>query len=102
MRARGFTYTVLDNDDAVIGCVYIYPLRETDAGSDADVRSWVRADRSHLDRSLYDAVSTWLRTAWPFEHVDYAARALKFCQAIVLAESVQARRVIQSASAARK
>ena len=75
-RARGgFTYTVLDRDDTVIGCVYIYPPRETGGDSDADVRSWVRADRSHLDGPLYDAVSAWLRTAWPFEHVEYAARA---------------------------
>lgn len=69
---RGFTYTVLDRRGAVIGCVYIYPSSQ--AGVDAEVRSWVRSDRSHLDRPLYDAVSTWLRSAWPFATVDYASR----------------------------
>ena len=46
---RGFTYSVLDDDD-VIGCVYIYPSREV--SHDADVSSWVRASRSDLDAPL--------------------------------------------------
>jgi hypothetical protein len=71
-RRRGFTYTVLEPSDAVVGCVYIYPPDQP--GADAEVRSWVRADRAHLDRPLYDAVSRWLRTAWPFAIVNYAAR----------------------------
>ncbi len=66
-----FTYTVQSPDGETIGCVYIYP-RETGAG--ADVRSWVRADHARLDRPLYDAVSDWLRTTWPFTTVDYAVR----------------------------
>ena len=69
---RGFTYTVLEPDDAVIGCVYIYP--STTSGFDADVRSWVRADRAHLDRPLYEAVSKWLADVWPFRAVEYAPR----------------------------
>jgi hypothetical protein len=68
---RGFTYTVLDHAGVVIGCIYIYPSGH--AG--ADVRSWVRGDHAHLDRPLYDAVSTWVQTAWPFPVVDYASRA---------------------------
>ena len=67
---RGFTYTVLDDAGAVIGCVYIYPSGQTGA----QVRSWVRADHAHLDRPLYHAVSTWLQSAWPFAAVDYAGR----------------------------
>jgi hypothetical protein len=70
---RGFTYTVQSPAGETIGCLYIYP-RETGAG--ADVRSWVRADHAQLDRPLYDAVSAWLRTAWPFETVGYAVRPL--------------------------
>ena len=70
---RGFTYSVVEPDGEVIGCVYIYPADGT--GADADVRSWVRADRSHLDRPLHDAVSDWLRTDWPFTTIDYAPRA---------------------------
>ena len=70
-KRQGFTYTVQSPAGETIGCVYIYP-RETGAG--ADVRSWVRADHAQLDRSLYDAVSAWLRATWPFEAVDYAVR----------------------------
>ena len=69
---RGFTYTVQDRGGAVIGCVYIYPPDRTGPG--AEVRSWVRADHAHLDRPLYDAVSGWLRTTWPFATVDDATR----------------------------
>jgi hypothetical protein len=70
----GFTYTVLaPASDEVLGCVYIYPPRDG-AGADATVSSWVRADVAELDRVLWETVSAWLRDAWPFERVDYAAR----------------------------
>jgi hypothetical protein len=70
-NGRGFTYSVLQGDE-VIGCVYIYPAR--DDGSIVEVRSWVRADRADLDKSLHDAVSRWLSTDWPFAQVRYAPR----------------------------
>ncbi|NNE94733.1 MAG: nuclear transport factor 2 family protein [Acidimicrobiales bacterium] len=66
---KGFTYSVLDGDD-VVGCVYIYPA-ET---ADADVSSWVRANRAELDIELWQAVSEWLETDWPFTRVNYGAR----------------------------
>jgi hypothetical protein len=72
---KGFTYTVLDPSDEVIGCLYIYPSKEE--GVDAAVRSWVRADRSRLDVPLYDAVRAWLSSNWPFHTIDYAARAVE-------------------------
>jgi hypothetical protein len=62
----GFTYTVHPTgSDEVIGCVYIYPDSSGAAvdASVADVRSWVS-----------EAVSQWLRSAWPFATVSYAAR----------------------------
>ena len=78
----GFTYTVrATGSDEVIGCVYIYP--DTSVASDAsdasdasvaDVRSWVSADHAALDVVLYQAVSEWLRSAWPFTTVTYAPR----------------------------
>ena len=69
----GFTYTVRAlGSDEIIGCVYIYPLASGEPG--ADVRSWVSADRAALDVSLYEAVSAWLRSAWPFAAVSYAPR----------------------------
>jgi hypothetical protein len=73
-RARtGFTYTVLDpGSGAVVGCVYVYPAE--DGAADAQVLSWVRADRAELDRPLWRAVTDWLRADWPFERVQYAAR----------------------------
>ena len=69
----GFTYTVrAAGSDEIIGCVYIYPRASGESGG--DVRSWVSADRSALDVVLYDAVSEWLRSAWPFTSVSYAPR----------------------------
>jgi hypothetical protein len=68
----GFTYTVLGDDDDVIGCVYIYPLA-SEPGA-ALVESWVRADRAELDVPLHRAVSDWLARDWPFRRVDYAER----------------------------
>jgi hypothetical protein len=68
----GFTYTVLDPEDAaVIGCVYIYPLAEEPG---AQVRSWVRADRAELDVPLAQAVAGWLGADWPLERVTYRGR----------------------------
>jgi hypothetical protein len=69
---RGFTYTVLDGGDEVVGCVYIYP--SSVEGYDAEVRSWVRASRADLDAPLWRAVTGWLEQLWPFEVVRYAAR----------------------------
>jgi hypothetical protein len=72
-KRTGFTYTVLDPGSAeVVGCVYLYPSRR--AGYDVDVRSWVREDRAHLDKALYEFVCEWLAVAWPFSGPDYAGR----------------------------
>ena len=47
-KRAGFTYTVLDRPSGdVVGCVYIYPVRESE--HDARVRSWVRARRDCVD-----------------------------------------------------
>lgn len=75
----GFTYTVrAAGSDEIIGCVYIYPPTSGASGasgvSGADVRSWVSADHAVLDVTLYQAVSAWLRSAWPFTVVRYAPR----------------------------
>jgi RimJ/RimL family protein N-acetyltransferase len=71
---RGFTYTVLDPAGRdVIGCVYIYPLPDSDDA--ASVLSWVRKSHAHLDRPLWRAVTEWLESDWPFTTVEYARRA---------------------------
>jgi hypothetical protein len=65
----GFTYTVLDEQDVVVGCVYIYPSKaEPDI---TEVRSWVTASRAEMDPVLYETVDTWLATDWPFTDVRY-------------------------------
>jgi hypothetical protein len=69
-KREGFTYTVLDADGDVVGCVYMYPSR--DDAHDAHVTSWVRATRAELDVPLRHAVDRWLRADWPFERVQYA------------------------------
>ena len=68
-RRVGFTYTVLDDGDRVIGCVYIYPSRSEPRV--ALVQSWVSATCAELDLPLHDAVAGWLATDWPFTDVRY-------------------------------
>ena len=71
---KGFTYTVRDPGDRdVIGCVYIYPVRDSE--SDACALSWVRESHAQLDIPLWRAVSAWLESDWPFDNVEYAPRA---------------------------
>jgi hypothetical protein len=72
-RRVGFTYSVLSSKTGeVIGCLYLYPAKRE--GYDVDAKSWVRSDFAELDKPLYDAVSSWLATEWPFKSVDYAKR----------------------------
>jgi len=72
---KGFTYTVLDPDDKVIGCLYVYAAVRTDSpDAGANVRSWIRADYADRDVDLYRAVMAWLADAWPFNKVVYATR----------------------------
>ncbi len=64
-----FTYTVLDVEDVVVGCVYIYPSR---AHPDiTEVRSCVTALRADLDPVLHETVDRWLAADWPFTDVRY-------------------------------
>jgi hypothetical protein len=68
-RRVGFTYTVLDDEDVVVGCVYIYPSR---VGPDiTEVQSCVTASRAELDSVLHNTVDSWLAADWPFNDVRY-------------------------------
>lgn len=68
---KGFTYTVLDASDDVVGCVYVYPAR--DGVHDANVLSWVRASEAAHDDAFRRAIADWLTSdAWPFERPLYA------------------------------
>ena len=69
---RGFTYSILDGDD-IIGCVYIYPAG--DDRHDARISSWVRASRAEMDPVVWESLSDWIATAWPFDDPEYARRA---------------------------
>jgi len=72
-KRKGFTYTVLDSSARdVIGCVYIYPIRDRD--DTAIVQSWVRKSHAQLDAPLWRAVSEWLESDWPFTAIQYAPR----------------------------
>jgi hypothetical protein len=67
----GFTFTVLDSNDDVVGCVYVYPAH--DGVHDANVQSWVRQSEAALDDSVRRAIADWLTSdAWPFERPFYA------------------------------
>jgi len=69
VERTGFTYTVLDPEDDVVGCVYVYPA--LDDAHDAHVTSWVRASRAEFDAVVREAVAVWLAAAWPFERPRY-------------------------------
>ncbi len=58
----------------VIGCVYLYPPQR--AGTDVQVRFWVRADRADLDAQLWQAVSEWLRDQWALDRPGLPATAV--------------------------
>ncbi len=68
-QRRGFTYTVLDDEDDVIGCVYIYPSEDDETVP--HVRSWVRADHAERDLALRRCVMDWLERDWPFREIRY-------------------------------
>ena len=61
----GFTYTVLDQADDVVGCVYIYPAR--DGEHDTVVQSWLRESEAHQDETFRREIAAWISSAaWPF------------------------------------
>lgn len=71
-RGEAFAYTVLDPIDGdVIGCVYVDPDEE----AEVRCRSWVRADRAHLDGELAAGVRAWLTgPAWNLTSVRFPGR----------------------------
>ena len=69
---EAFAYSVLDGNE-VIGCLYIDPA--TDVGHDAEVSSWVTANRAEMDPVVWRSVSQWLAESWPFESFTYASRS---------------------------
>lgn len=68
-RRVGFTYSVLDDEEHVIGCVYVYPSRADPEVT--EVQSWVTASRAELDSVLHETVSNWLAADWPLADPRY-------------------------------
>ena len=67
---KGFTYTVLDSSDDVVGCVYIYP--SNDGVHDTTVQSWLRESAAEHEEAFRQAVAAWLvGDAWPFTNPLY-------------------------------
>ena len=67
---KGFTYTVLDALDDVVGCVYIYP--DKDGVHDTAVLSWLRASEAANEETFRQAIAEWLVSdAWPFQRPHY-------------------------------
>lgn len=71
IERKAFTYSILDGDE-VIGCLYIYP--DEQEASDAHVSSWVQESRADMDMVVWNAVSDWLHSEWPFNRFRYASR----------------------------
>ena len=69
-ECRGFTYTVLDSSDDVVGSLYIYPAN--DGVHDTKVRSWLRESQAASEDEFRQAVTHWLTSdAWPFNRALY-------------------------------
>ena len=66
LARQGFTWTVLDESDECVGCVYVYPDRQ----ADADVRTWMVSSWASDDEALRGHVLEWLSADWPFVAVE--------------------------------
>lgn len=74
---KSFAYAVLTPDGSrERGCVYVSP--STVEGYDAVVRMWVtKADYdAGFDAELYQWVTGWIQTDWPFQKVAYPGRSI--------------------------
>lgn len=76
-RRTSFTFTVMNFDESqCLGCVYIYPPRESEAGFDARVHFWVRKSEWErgLDPILFSTVKQWIAEQWPWKQVTFPGR----------------------------
>ena len=74
-----FAYTVVDLDESeVLGCIYIYPTRNS--GYDAEITMWVRQSRVEegLDEHLFETVEPWIDEIWPLANPAYPGRRITF------------------------
>jgi hypothetical protein len=74
-----FAYTAISLDESeVLGCMYIYPTRNSDY--DAEITMWVRQSQaeSGLDEHLFEIVEKWISEDWPLENPAYPGRHISF------------------------
>lgn len=74
---RSFAYAVLTPDGSrARGSVYVRPSPVD--GYDAMVRTWVTKAEydAGFDAELYDWVTDWIDSEWPFDRVAYPGRAI--------------------------
>ena len=76
---QAFAYTVLSNSKTksktkCIGCVYIDPCKLKEF--DCEIYLWVRDDALELDQELYEFISNWTSTDWPFSKIAYPGREI--------------------------
>jgi hypothetical protein len=70
-----FAYTVMSLDESTcLGCVYFESTSKEDY--DAVVTMWVRQSEleNGLDRRLFQAVKSWVSSAWPFSNPAFPGR----------------------------
>lgn len=72
-----FAYAVYIRDGGkYIGSVYIDPSQSSDF--DCNVYLWVGVEDIALDNLLYQTVTHWLKTAWPFTKLAFPGRNVAF------------------------
>jgi hypothetical protein len=74
---KAFAYSVLTNSkEKCIGSVYIDPCNFKEF--DSEVYLWVRDDSIHLDNELFEFISNWIRTYWPFANIAFPGREISW------------------------
>lgn len=77
MSRAAFAYAVYTRDsERYIGCVYIDPPQSSDF--DCDVYLWIGSEDIALDDLLYQTITHWLKTAWPFSKLAFPGRNAAF------------------------
>mgnify|MGYP002725864876 CR=1 FL=1 len=85
-----FAYTVVTLDESeVMGCVYIYPTRNSGYG--AEITMWVRQSRveEDLDKHLFETVESWIADCWPIINPAYPGRRISFAEWRALSQKQQ-------------
>ncbi|MCG7539307.1 MULTISPECIES: hypothetical protein [unclassified Pseudoalteromonas] len=79
MSRAAFTYAIYTrHSEKYIGCVYIDPPQSSDFDCDCDVYLWIGAEDTTLDNLLYQTITHWLKTAWPFSKLAFPSRNVAF------------------------